>query len=181
MASEDRNAAQNPLDEVSVPHPMSKKWIPFTHMNGLAIYYHQNVVDSHDFVGGEYMVSSIVKGSPEQCLAALTHRWDLLSSMPVCSNLNISKHPCSSQHLSRAYSQGVTASLRGNTAASSCTSWRLCFTFRSSTTTILGPATAVDVLGNHGNTQVSWELRDIRRSHTKAVIMNTLSHHTKHA
>lgn len=74
MAETDRNAAHNPLDEVSVPHPMSKKWIPYKHANGIAIYLHQNVTEGHEFIGGEYMVSSIVKGSPEQCLAALTHR-----------------------------------------------------------------------------------------------------------
>lgn len=99
MASADRNAAQNPLDAAEVPHPMSKRWIPYKHSNGIAIYYHENVTEGHDYIGGEYMVSSIVRGTPEQCLAALTHR--------------------------------------------------------SSTTTILGPAAAVDVLSRDGDSQVS--------------------------
>jgi hypothetical protein len=77
---------------------MSKRWIPYKHSNGIAIYYHQNVTEGHEFVGGEYMVSSIVRGTPEQCVAALTHS--------------------------------------------------------SSTTTILGPATAVEALRREGNTQV---------------------------
>jgi hypothetical protein len=84
-----------------VPHPMSKRWIPYKHSNGIAIYYHQNITEGADFVGGEYMVSSIVRGTPEQCLAALTHR--------------------------------------------------------SSTTTILGPATAVEVLSRDGNAQVNMD------------------------
>jgi hypothetical protein len=80
---------------------MSKRWIPYKHSNGIAIYYHQNITEGHEFVGGEYMVSSIVRGTPEQCLAALTHR--------------------------------------------------------SSTTTILGPATAVEVLSREGDAQVGRE------------------------
>jgi hypothetical protein len=77
---------------------MSKRWLPYKHSNGMAIYYHQNITEGHDFVGGEFMVSSIVRGTPQQCLAALTH---------------------------------------------SCSS-----------TTILGPAAAVDVLSRDGDTQV---------------------------
>lgn len=95
----DRNASQNPLDTVEVPHPMSKRWIPYKHSSGIAVYYHQNVTDSDDHIGGEYMMSSIVKGTPAQCLAALTHS--------------------------------------------------------SSASTILGPATAVDVLRTDGDTQAS--------------------------
>ncbi|KAF6261931.1 hypothetical protein COO60DRAFT_1699518 [Scenedesmus sp. NREL 46B-D3] len=73
-ASLDRNAAVNPLDAAEVPHPMSKRWIPYKHSNGIAVYYHQNVSGGHEFVGGELMVSSTVRGTPQQCLAALTHR-----------------------------------------------------------------------------------------------------------
>jgi hypothetical protein len=80
---------------------MSKRWIPYKHSNGIAIYYHENITEGHEFVGGEYMVSSIVRGTPEQCLAALTHS--------------------------------------------------------SSTTTILGPATAVEVLSRQGDAQVGRE------------------------
>lgn len=101
----DRNASQNPLDAVEVPHPMSKRWIPHKHIGGIAVYCHQKVTDSDDHIGGEYMMSSIVKGTPEQCLAALTHS--------------------------------------------------------SSSATILGPATAVDVLRTDGNTQVSGARKEL--------------------
>ncbi|WIA14448.1 hypothetical protein OEZ85_002973 [Tetradesmus obliquus] len=72
-ATLDRNAALNPLDAAEVPHPMSKRWVPYKHSSGMAIYLHQNITQGDDFVGGEFMVSSTVRGSPQQCLAALTH------------------------------------------------------------------------------------------------------------
>lgn len=37
-----------------------------SHTNGVAIYYHKdNSPDALDGVGGEYMASSIVRGSPQ--------------------------------------------------------------------------------------------------------------------
>lgn len=68
----DRNTAHNPLD-AAVGHPMSKKWVPYQHKHqGVAVYLHINVSDGCDYLGGEFMVSSIINGTPEQCLAALT-------------------------------------------------------------------------------------------------------------
>lgn len=67
-----RNSADNPLD-AAVPHPMSKKWVPYQHTHqGVAVYLHINVCDGFDYLGGEFMVSSIMKATPEQCLSALT-------------------------------------------------------------------------------------------------------------
>eukprot|EP00879_Flechtneria_rotunda_P019448 GHRR01020427.1.p1 GENE.GHRR01020427.1~~GHRR01020427.1.p1 ORF type:complete len:341 (+),score=106.37 GHRR01020427.1:149-1171(+) len=68
----DRNAANNVLDG-AVPHPMSKKWIPWQHVGGIAVYRHENVVDEEEGIGGEFMLSCTVSGTPEQCLSALTH------------------------------------------------------------------------------------------------------------
>ncbi|KAI8473368.1 MAG: hypothetical protein J3K34DRAFT_375550, partial [Monoraphidium minutum] len=39
------------------------RWVPYRHTNGVAIYRHPQE--------GEYMASSIVKGTPEECLAVL--------------------------------------------------------------------------------------------------------------
>lgn len=42
------------------------------HTNGVAIYYHKDTsVDALDGVGGEYMASSIVRGSPTECVNVL--------------------------------------------------------------------------------------------------------------
>lgn len=58
----------------SVPLCMAKKWLPVTHRRGCAIYWHQNTSDEQtDIIGGEMMVSAIIKGTPEQCLEALTN------------------------------------------------------------------------------------------------------------
>jgi hypothetical protein len=64
------NAPPNELDHGA--HPMARRWVPLKHTNGLALYVHQSVTHDPD-VGGEFMCSSIVRGTPEQCLAALTH------------------------------------------------------------------------------------------------------------
>lgn len=56
-----------------VPLCMAKKWLPVSHRHGCAIYRHENIsTEQQGLVGGELMVSAIIKGSPEQCLAALT-------------------------------------------------------------------------------------------------------------
>jgi hypothetical protein len=52
---------------------MAKKWLPVSHRHGCAIYRHKNVsAEQQGVIGGELMVSAIIKGTPEQCLAALT-------------------------------------------------------------------------------------------------------------
>lgn len=54
-------------------HPTAapqRRWIPYKHSNGVAIYYHDNP-DGSDSRGGEYMVSSVVRGSPADCLRVL--------------------------------------------------------------------------------------------------------------
>ena len=57
-----------------MPLCMAKKWLPVTHRHGCAIYWHQNIsAQQQGVVGGELMVSCIVKGTPQQCLDALTH------------------------------------------------------------------------------------------------------------
>lgn len=56
-----------------VPVCMAKKWLPVSHRHGCAIYRHKNVsAEQQGVVGGEVMVSAIIRGPPEQCLAALT-------------------------------------------------------------------------------------------------------------
>lgn len=52
------------------PTPSSRRWIPYKHSNGVAIYYHDNPDDA-DCAGGEYMVSSVVRGTPADCLKVL--------------------------------------------------------------------------------------------------------------
>lgn len=64
-----------------VPLCMAKKWLPVTHRHGCAIYWHQNVLTAaageeegqqqDQRIGGELMVSCIIKGTPQQCLDAL--------------------------------------------------------------------------------------------------------------
>lgn len=76
------------LDDSTTPHPMAKRWVPYKHSNGVAIYYHQNVTDVEG-VGGEYMVSSIVRGTPEQCLAALTHRSSTTTILGPASHVEV--------------------------------------------------------------------------------------------
>jgi hypothetical protein len=51
---------------------MAKKWLPVSHRHGCAIYRHDNISAEQQTVGGELMVSAMIKGSPQQCLAALT-------------------------------------------------------------------------------------------------------------
>jgi hypothetical protein len=52
---------------------MAKTWLPVSHRHGCAIYRHDNIsAEQQQTVGGELMVSAIIKGSPQQCLAALT-------------------------------------------------------------------------------------------------------------
>jgi hypothetical protein len=56
-----------------VPLCMAKKWLPVTHRHGCAIYWHQNTSgEQQDVIGGELMVSAIIRGTAYQCLAALT-------------------------------------------------------------------------------------------------------------
>lgn len=51
---------------------MSQRWIPYKQTNGVAIYYHQQNDDSTG-VGGEYMVSAVVRGRPNDVLDVLMH------------------------------------------------------------------------------------------------------------
>lgn len=53
------------------PVPWPPRWVPYKHSNGLAIYYHESPGEEDAMVGGEYMVSAIVRGSPQECLAIL--------------------------------------------------------------------------------------------------------------
>lgn len=56
-----------------------QRWVPYRHTNGVAIYHHKEskcaVVtgcsNEAEEPGSEYMASSIVKGSPDECLAVL--------------------------------------------------------------------------------------------------------------
>lgn len=66
-----------------MPLCMAKKWLPVSHRHGCAIYAHQNLSpEQQGVVGGELMVSAIIKGTPQQCLAALTNS----SSSSTCGN-----------------------------------------------------------------------------------------------
>ncbi|GLI71097.1 hypothetical protein VaNZ11_016166 [Volvox africanus] len=50
-----------------------QRWVPYKQVNGVAIYHHpQNAGDAEAGVGGEFMVSTVVRGSPRRCLNALT-------------------------------------------------------------------------------------------------------------
>jgi len=70
-ADDQSHASSNRHDPV--PLCMAKKWLPVTHRHGCAIYWHQNVTaDEQGNIGGELMVSAIIKGTPQQCLDALT-------------------------------------------------------------------------------------------------------------
>jgi hypothetical protein len=51
---------------------MAKKWLPVTHRHSCAIYWHQNTSgEQQGVIGGEIMVSSIIRATPQQCLDAL--------------------------------------------------------------------------------------------------------------
>ncbi|GIM04429.1 hypothetical protein Vretimale_9010 [Volvox reticuliferus] len=50
-----------------------QRWVPYKQVNGVAIYHHpQNAGDAEAGVGGEFMVSTVVRGNPRRCLTALT-------------------------------------------------------------------------------------------------------------
>ncbi|KAG2483121.1 hypothetical protein HYH03_018011 [Edaphochlamys debaryana] len=52
-----------------------QRWVPYKQVNGVAIYHRrQTDGDAEAGVGGEFMVSTVVRGSPRRCLAALTSR-----------------------------------------------------------------------------------------------------------
>ena len=59
--------------------PDEQRWVPYRHTNGVAIYHHKEskclVVggggETAAEPGSEYMASSIVRGSPDECLAVL--------------------------------------------------------------------------------------------------------------
>lgn len=71
-ASNDHAERHNPLDDKLAPHPMARRWVPYKHSNGVALYLHEPVTHEEG-VGGEYMASQVVRGTPQQCLTALTH------------------------------------------------------------------------------------------------------------
>ncbi|GFR41631.1 hypothetical protein Agub_g2358 [Astrephomene gubernaculifera] len=50
-----------------------QRWVPYKQVNGVAIYHRpQTAGDAEAGVGGEFMVSTVVRGSPRRCLGALT-------------------------------------------------------------------------------------------------------------
>eukprot|EP00878_Enallax_costatus_P013055 GHUV01013640.1.p1 GENE.GHUV01013640.1~~GHUV01013640.1.p1 ORF type:complete len:417 (+),score=99.54 GHUV01013640.1:178-1428(+) len=63
----------------AVASPDEQRWVPYRHTNGVAIYHHKEskclVVggsgETAEEPGSEYMASSIVRGSPDECLAVL--------------------------------------------------------------------------------------------------------------
>jgi hypothetical protein len=50
---------------------VEQRWVPYRHTNGVAIYHHEGPSSAAEGVGSEYMASSIVRGSPDECLAVL--------------------------------------------------------------------------------------------------------------
>ncbi|GLC71676.1 hypothetical protein PLESTF_001148300 [Pleodorina starrii] len=54
-------------------HHTKQRWVPYKQVNGVAIYHRpQTAGDAEAGVGGEFMVSTVVRGSPRRCLTALT-------------------------------------------------------------------------------------------------------------
>ncbi|KAF5830177.1 hypothetical protein DUNSADRAFT_14931 [Dunaliella salina] len=51
---------------------LSDRWIPYKQTNGVSIYHH-NQSDDATGIGGEYMASSVVRGSPSDVLDVLMH------------------------------------------------------------------------------------------------------------
>uniref|UniRef100_A0A6S8KGU1 Protein ENHANCED DISEASE RESISTANCE 2 C-terminal domain-containing protein n=1 Tax=Dunaliella tertiolecta TaxID=3047 RepID=A0A6S8KGU1_DUNTE len=51
---------------------LSDRWIPYKQTNGVSIYHH-NQNDDATGIGGEYMASSVVRGSPSDVLDVLMH------------------------------------------------------------------------------------------------------------
>lgn len=76
----DRSDSQSSsLTDQPLANPDEQRWVPYRHSNGVAIYHHKEskclVVggggDTAEEPGSEYMASSIVRGSPDECLAVL--------------------------------------------------------------------------------------------------------------
>ncbi|KAG2452092.1 hypothetical protein HYH02_003127 [Chlamydomonas schloesseri] len=52
-----------------------QRWVPYKQVNGVAIYHRrQTAGDTEAGMGGEFMVSTVVRGSPRRCLEALTSK-----------------------------------------------------------------------------------------------------------
>lgn len=51
----------------------SERWVPYRHTNGVAIYYHSSNgrARSDGQRGEEYMASTIIRGTPQECLDVL--------------------------------------------------------------------------------------------------------------
>lgn len=129
---------------------MSKRWVPYKHSSGMAIYLHQNITQGHEFVGGEFMVSSTVRGSPQQCLAALTHSSSSTSILGPAAAVQVLSRNGDAQ----VSDEGDPEISVGNIASAQCLA---ALTHSSSATSILGPAAAVQVLSRDGDAQVSDE------------------------
>lgn len=80
-------------DYAPAPNSHEERWVPYRHTNGVAIYHQRQSKCSGLWgdeeggdaaaglgVGSEYMASSIVRGSPDECLAVLM---DLASNTTI--------------------------------------------------------------------------------------------------
>jgi hypothetical protein len=77
-------------DYPSAPNSHEERWVPYRHTNGVAIYHQRQSKQcsglwgeeegSNASAGSEYMASSIVRGSPDECLAVLM---DLASNTTI--------------------------------------------------------------------------------------------------
>ena len=69
MILQDYSDAEGASDEDE--YYEEQRWVPYRHTNGVAIYHHNEGGSSSTGPGGEYMASSIVRGSPDECLSVL--------------------------------------------------------------------------------------------------------------
>eukprot|EP00879_Flechtneria_rotunda_P033504 GHRR01037116.1.p1 GENE.GHRR01037116.1~~GHRR01037116.1.p1 ORF type:complete len:457 (+),score=146.66 GHRR01037116.1:1129-2499(+) len=84
-ASSDSSFSQGGSEWSEVQEQDEQRWVPYRHTNGVAIYHHketqqqQGQQDTKE-QGSEYMASSIVRGSPDECLSVLM---DLTSNTTI--------------------------------------------------------------------------------------------------
>lgn len=77
----------------------SERWVPYRHTNGVAIYYHSSNgrARSDGQRGEEYMASTIIKGTPQECLDVLINSGSHTTILGPASHITVLEQESDSQ------------------------------------------------------------------------------------
>ncbi len=77
----------------------SERWVPYRHTNGVAIYYHSSNgrARSDGQRGEEYMASTIIKGTPQECLDVLINSGSHTTILGPASHIRVLEQESDSQ------------------------------------------------------------------------------------